>query len=129
MVVFFVWLCSSVFVIPKIEIGFDQELSMPKDSFVLKYFQHLKKYLSMGPPTYFVLKGSGPNLSHTADQNMICGGLYCNSDSLSTRIYLASQIPEDTYIARPANSWIDDYFDWSQTTNTMGEKCEFCHEF
>jgi len=39
MIGFFGWLCSSIAVIPHIEIGLDQELSMPEDSFVLKYFQ------------------------------------------------------------------------------------------
>ena len=38
-IIFFGWLCSSLAVIPKIEIGLDQEVSMPEDSFVLKYFK------------------------------------------------------------------------------------------
>ncbi|KAG5682988.1 hypothetical protein PVAND_012302 [Polypedilum vanderplanki] len=113
MVVFYGWLCSSIAVAPHIDIGLDQELSMPKDSFVLKYFQYLQSYLSVGPPTYFVLK-NGLNFSNTQDQNLICGGLYCNSDSLYTQIYSSSKLPETTFIARPASSWIDDYFDWSQ---------------
>ena len=39
MVIFFGWLCTSIAVLPHIEIGLDQKLSMPDDSFVLKYFQ------------------------------------------------------------------------------------------
>lgn len=39
MIVFFGWICSSIAVVPHIEIGLDQELSMPEDSFVLKYFK------------------------------------------------------------------------------------------
>lgn len=39
MLVFFGWICSSIAVVPHIEIGLDQELSMPEDSFVLKYFK------------------------------------------------------------------------------------------
>lgn len=113
MILFFGWLCVSVSIVPRIEIGLDQELSMPKDSFVLKYFQHLKKYLSIGPPTYFVLAGK-LNISNTHDQNLICGGKGCSSNSLSTQIYIASKMPEISYIARPASSWIDDYFDWSK---------------
>ena len=112
MIVFFGWLCSSIAVAPHIEIGLDQELSMPEDSFVLKYFRYLNSFLSIGPPTYFVLKG-GLNFSNTSDQNLVCGGLYCNSDSLSTQLYISSKLPETTYIARPASSWIDDFFDWS----------------
>lgn len=112
MIIFYGWLCSSVAVLPHIELGLDQELSMPEDSFVLKYFIFLKDYLSIGPPMYFVVKG-GLNYSQTATQNMICGGQYCNVDSLITQVYSASKSPNFTYIARPSSSWIDDYFDWS----------------
>lgn len=52
MVVFFGWLCSSIAVAPHISIGLEQELSMPQDSFVLKYFKYLQSYLSIGPPVY-----------------------------------------------------------------------------
>lgn len=41
-IVFFAWICSSVAVVPHIDIGLNQDLSMPEDSFVLKYFQFLK---------------------------------------------------------------------------------------
>uniref|UniRef100_A0A1B0DFE1 Uncharacterized protein n=1 Tax=Phlebotomus papatasi TaxID=29031 RepID=A0A1B0DFE1_PHLPP len=112
MIIFFGWLCASISVAPHIDVGLDQELSMPEDSFVLNYFKFLQQYLSIGPLMYFVLK-SGLNFSDTAHQNLICGGQYCNIDSMSTQIYIASKTPESSYIARPASSWIDDYFDWS----------------
>ncbi|XP_030752069.1 NPC intracellular cholesterol transporter 1 isoform X3 [Sitophilus oryzae] len=112
MIVFFGWLCSSIAVVPSIEIGLDQELSMPEDSFVLKYFKFLKDYLSIGPPVYFVVK-SGLNYSNYNDQNLICGGQYCDIDSLITQVFVASKTPETTFIAKPSNSWLDDYFDWS----------------
>lgn len=38
-VVFMFWLCSSVAMVPHIEIGLEEELSMPDDSYVLKYFE------------------------------------------------------------------------------------------
>ncbi|KAL9927064.1 Niemann-Pick type C-1a isoform 3-T3 [Glossina fuscipes fuscipes] len=116
MIVFFGWLCSSIAIAPRIEIGLNQELSMPEDSFVLHYFQSLNRYLSIGPPVYFVLK-SGLNFSESFDQNMVCSGQFCNDDSLITQIYLASRRSNKTYIARPASSWIDDFFDWSQATS------------
>lgn len=37
--VFFGWFCVSVALIPKIEVGLEQELSMPEDSYVLEYFR------------------------------------------------------------------------------------------
>lgn len=116
MIVFFGWLCSSIAVVPRIEIGLDQDLSMPEDSFVLKYFQFLKSYLSIGPPMYFVVK-DGLNYSNYQDQNLICGGQYCDLDSLSTQVYLASKTPETSYVAKPSSSWLDDYFDWSAITS------------
>ncbi|KAH0955249.1 hypothetical protein HN011_012453 [Eciton burchellii] len=112
MIGFFGWLCSSIAVIPHIEIGLDQELSMPEDSFVLKYFQFLNNYLSIGPPMYFVVK-DGLNYSDTKMQNLVCGGQYCNNDSVSTQIFTASKQSNRTYIAKPASSWMDDYIDWS----------------
>ncbi|XP_012153850.1 Niemann-Pick type C-1a isoform X6 [Megachile rotundata] len=113
MIVFFAWLCSSIAVVPHIEIGLDQELSMPEDSFVLKYFKFLNSYLSIGPPMYFVVK-EGLNYSDTRQQNLVCGGQYCNSDSVSTQIFIASKQSNMTYIAKPASSWLDDYIDWTQ---------------
>ena len=36
---FFLWLCASISLFPLVEVGLDQELSMPEDSYVLVYFQ------------------------------------------------------------------------------------------
>ncbi|XP_045537295.1 NPC intracellular cholesterol transporter 1 isoform X3 [Papilio machaon] len=112
MIVFFAWLCSSVAVAPHIEIGLDQELSMPQDSFQLKYFQHLNKYLNIGPPVYFVLM-DGLDFSRRDAQNMVCGTRFCNSDSLSMQLYGAYLSSNETYLAQAPNSWLDDFFDWS----------------
>lgn len=115
MVVFFGWFCSSIAIAPHTDVGLDQELSMPEDSYVLKYFQFIKKYLSIGPPVYFIV--SGLNYSSTKHQNLICGGQYCNDDSLSTQLFIASKNPNYSYIARPASSWLDDYFDWASSSS------------
>ncbi|XP_053681579.1 NPC intracellular cholesterol transporter 1 homolog 1b [Sabethes cyaneus] len=109
---FFLILSSlSLMVVPNVEPGLDQQLSMPKDSHLVKYFQFMADLLWMGPPVYFVLK---PALNYTDinDQNVVCGGVLCDSDSVQTKLYLASLYPEITRIARPASSWLDDYIDW-----------------
>jgi len=36
---FLLWLCASISLFPLTEVGLDQELSMPEDSYVLVYFQ------------------------------------------------------------------------------------------
>jgi len=112
MLLFLLWLCASISLFPLTEVGLDQELSMPEDSFVLVYFQYMKDLLSMGPPVYFVVK-AGLNYSDWDTQNLICGGQGCNHDSLSTYLFRAHLSPESTYLARPASSWLDDYFDWT----------------
>ena len=38
-VAFMFWVCTSVAMVPHIEIGLEEELSMPDDSYVLKYFE------------------------------------------------------------------------------------------
>ena len=43
-VLFFGWFCSSMAVMPSVEVGLDQEITMPDESFVLKYFEFLKVY-------------------------------------------------------------------------------------
>ncbi|XP_026319568.1 NPC intracellular cholesterol transporter 1, partial [Hyposmocoma kahamanoa] len=113
MIIFFAWLCSSVAVAPHIEVGLDQELSMPQDSFQLKYFQYLNKYLNIGPPVYFVVT-DGLNYSDTNTQNMVCGTRFCNPDSVAMQLYAAYKSSNETYIAQPANSWLDDFFDWAE---------------
>ncbi|XP_050677149.1 NPC intracellular cholesterol transporter 1 isoform X3 [Leptidea sinapis] len=112
MIIFFAWLCSSVAVAPHIEIGLDQELSMPQDSFQLKYFQHLKLYLNIGAPVYFVVT-EGLNYNETSAQNLVCGTRFCSPDSVANQLYAAYRTPEVTYLAQPPNSWLDDYFDWT----------------
>ncbi|KAK7086013.1 NPC intracellular cholesterol transporter 1 [Halocaridina rubra] len=119
---FFGWLCASISVLPKIEVGLEQELSMPKDSYMLKYFQYLQEYLSVGPPVYFVLPG-GTDFQNLSQQNDICGTVDCNTDSLSTQIYFASVLANRSYIAQPASSWLDDYMDWSMYNGDGGFPC------
>ncbi|XP_030379061.1 NPC intracellular cholesterol transporter 1 homolog 1b [Scaptodrosophila lebanonensis] len=103
--------CLSLMVCPSIEPGLDQELSMPKDSHVVKYFQYMDDLLAMGAPVYWVLK-PGLDYAQPEQQNIICGGVECNDDSLSVQLYTQSRYPEITSLARSASSWIDDYIDW-----------------
>lgn len=111
---FSIWLCTSLVVLPRLEIGLDQEITMPDNSHVLKYFGHLKSYLSVGPPVYFVLNSTNLDLAEKSVQDKICGGQGCNPDSLQSQIKLWSKEPKITYIGSPAQSWIDDYFGWSK---------------
>lgn len=55
--------------------------------------------LGMGPPLYWVLSTKLP-LHKIPNQNLICGGQRCNSDSVLTKLYLASTSSE-MYVANP----------------------------
>lgn len=100
LVVFFGWLCTSIAVAPKIEVGLDQDLSVPEDSHVLKYFHAMYDYLSVGPPVYFVVKDTGLDYSDPDIQNQLRAGDY--PFSLVSKIFAASRISNRTFIAKPS---------------------------
>jgi len=95
----------------KVQIGLDQKLSMPEDSYVLRYFSSMEQYLSAGSPVYFVVE-DGFNYTSYDRQNMICGGAGCPETTLLNQIYQATRQPNNSYLAYPPSSWMDDYFDW-----------------
>ncbi|KAL7387442.1 hypothetical protein ABVT39_023534 [Epinephelus coioides] len=110
-------LSFSIAVVNKVEIGLDQKLSMPDDSYVLDYFKNLSMYLHTGAPVYFVVE-DGLNYSTPEGQNVLCGGVGCNNDSLVQQVYSASLISNYTTIAFTPSSWLDDYFDWVKPQST-----------
>ena len=109
--------CLSLSIVHRIPIGLDQKLSMPKDSYVLDYFHGLENYLCVGPPVYFVVNENAINYTHIDEQNLLCGTSGCSSTSLLGQIGQALRQPEHNYLAQPPSSWLDDYFDWLQSTN------------
>ncbi|KAI6075072.1 Niemann-Pick C1 protein [Aix galericulata] len=122
-------LSFSTAVMHNVEIGLDQSLSMPHDSYLMDYLSQLNKYLHTGPPVYFVLE-EGHNYTSLEGQNMVCGGMGCNNDSLVQQIFSAAEISSYTRIGYAPSSWIDDYFDWvkpqsscCRVYNTTGQFC------
>lgn len=77
------------------------------------YFSSLAEYLEVGPPVYFVVasNASSPSLSvpYIQDQISAMG----SSSSLVSQIFSASKISNESFIAKPASSWLDDYIDWA----------------
>uniref|UniRef100_A0A8C2XCL0 Niemann-Pick disease, type C1 n=1 Tax=Cyclopterus lumpus TaxID=8103 RepID=A0A8C2XCL0_CYCLU len=113
-----------------LEIGLDQKLSMPDDSYVLEYFKNLSMYLHTGAPVYFVVE-DGHNYSSPEGQNAVCGGVGCNNDSLVQQVYGASLISDYTTVAFTPSSWLDDYFDWvkpqSSCCRYLNASGDFCN--
>ncbi|XP_030646365.1 NPC1-like intracellular cholesterol transporter 1 [Chanos chanos] len=118
MLLFIFMFCSSIFLLFHVKVGLDQELAMPKDSYMLDYFQYLYKYFEVGVPTYFVTT-KGFNFTSVNGTNAVCSSVGCDQFSLTQMIRYATEYPERSYLAIPASSWIDDFIDWLNP----GSKC------
>ncbi|XP_020839715.1 NPC1-like intracellular cholesterol transporter 1 [Phascolarctos cinereus] len=101
----------SLYYMCQIEVGLDQELSLPQDSYLLDYFLFLNRYFEVGVPVYFVTT-SGYNFSSLDGMNAICSSSGCDPYSLTQKIQYATEFPEESYLAIPASSWVDDFIDW-----------------
>ncbi|XP_068461309.1 NPC1-like intracellular cholesterol transporter 1 [Clinocottus analis] len=111
MVVFIFMFSGSVFLMFNVTVGLDQELAMPQGSYMLDYFQYLYKYFEVGVPVYFVTK-KGFNFTNVEGMNAVCSSVGCDQFSLTQKIQYATNHPELSYLAIPANSWVDDFIDW-----------------
>ncbi|CAF1589955.1 unnamed protein product [Adineta ricciae] len=109
--VFFTWLASSIALIPYVKIGLEQNIAMPKDSYMNDYFTSLKQYFAVGPPVYFIIK-PGINYARLNASNMICSSAGCSSQSIANQLGIASLSPSETRIAQIGTTWLDDYYDW-----------------
>uniref|UniRef100_A0A3Q2QIV7 NPC1 like intracellular cholesterol transporter 1 n=1 Tax=Fundulus heteroclitus TaxID=8078 RepID=A0A3Q2QIV7_FUNHE len=110
MLVFIFMLCASLFLMLNVKVGLDQELAMPQGSYMLDYFHYLYKYFEVGVPVYFVTK-KGYNFNTVEGMNGVCSSVGCDQFSMTQKIR--------SYMAIPANSWVDDFIDWLNP----GSKC------
>ncbi|WOL10757.1 Niemann-Pick C1 protein-like [Canna indica] len=102
---------TSIALCTRIQPGLEQQIVLPRDSYLQSYFDDLATYLRVGPPLYFVLKNFNYS-SNSGDTNQICSINQCNSNSLLNEIAKASLTPASSYIAKPAASWLDDFLIW-----------------
>ena len=117
--------CYSCAVVHMVDIGLDQKLSMPLDSYVLDYFNSLFQYLAVGAPVYFVIP-EGFDYSNITNQRKIAGGIGSDKQSFVTHLKLVSEQPEHYHLAPGSPmSWIDDYLIWSERDS---ECCGFSNE-
>ncbi|XP_033015105.1 NPC1-like intracellular cholesterol transporter 1 [Lacerta agilis] len=111
MLLFIFMFCAGIFLMLHVEVGLNQELAMPTDSYMLRYFQYLNTYFMVGAPTYFVTT-PGYNFSSVAGMNGVCSSSGCDDNSLTQKIQSAVAFPNVSYLAIPASSWVDDFIDW-----------------
>ncbi|XP_001379744.3 NPC1-like intracellular cholesterol transporter 1 [Monodelphis domestica] len=107
---------GSLYLMCHINVGLDQELALPEDSYLLDYFHFLNRYFEVGVPTYFVTT-SGFNFSSLDGMNSICSSSGCDTYSLTQKIQYATEFPKESYLAIPASSWVDDFIDWLTPTS------------
>jgi len=102
-VVFLGWLCASIAMAPKIDVGLEQDISMPgmkqnqcstlpspciDDSYVLTYFDFMKLYLSVGPNFYITMNTTNLQFDYSDEllQNRIAGSYGTDPDSLQSQV-------------------------------------------
>jgi Niemann-Pick C1 protein len=117
--VFFGIFTAGLALFPSVELGLDQRIAIPSDSYLIPYFNDLYDYLDVGPPVYFVTKEL--NVTERKPQKELCGRFStCDQESLANIIEAERKRPEVSHLAASAANWLDDYFLW---LNPQNEKC------
>ncbi|KAG5654479.1 hypothetical protein H0H81_001978 [Sphagnurus paluster] len=102
---------ASVISMQHIELGLDQRLALPSDSYLVDYFDNLDAYLDVGPPVYFVSRNI--DVTERAGQQALCGRFTtCQDFSVANMLEAERKRPESSFISEPSASWIDDFFGW-----------------
>lgn len=102
---------ASVISIQHIELGLDQRLAIPSESYLVSYFDNLDMYLDVGPPVYFVSRNL--DVTQRPAQQALCGRFTtCKDFSVANLLEAERKRPESSFISEPTASWIDNFFSW-----------------
>lgn len=120
--------------LPTIELGLDQRIAVPSDSYLVQYFDDLYDYFNSGPPVYFVVRDA--DVTDRDTQQALCGRFStCDEFSLANIVEQERKRPEVSYIQDPPAIWIDDFFQWLNPSldqcclirsSSVGNATEFC---
>lgn len=117
---------------PQVELGLDQRIALPQDSYLIPYFDALETKLEVGPPLYFVVRGKAMEdkleLSRLENQLNLCGRfLDCKETSVGRILEMEYQRGKtqnknelSSTIASPSSVWIDDFV---MHLNNVGRPC------
>jgi Niemann-Pick C1 protein len=110
-VVFFGMFAAALALLPGMQLGLDQRIAIPNDSYLIQYFNDLDRYFVSGPPVYFVAQDV--NVTKLAGQQALCGRFStCQDFSMANILEQERKRSAVSYIAEPAASWIDDFIHW-----------------
>ena len=100
----------------RVKLGLEQQVALPQDSYLQKYFADETKYLHIGPPAYLVVKEF--DYREVEQQNKVCsvskGDEGCHDNSLANVIAQQRLVSNSSYIKTSVSSWLDDYLTWMQ---------------
>ena len=125
---FFVTLfAAGIALVPQVQLGLDQRIAIPEDSYMIQYFNDLYDYFGSGPPVYFVTRNV--NVTAREHQRQLCGGFTsCEEYSLAYILEQESKRPNVSYINSATANWFDDFFYWLNPSSDCckdenGETC------
>lgn len=118
-VLFLGFLCFSIAMSPEVDVGLDQRVALPRDSYLQDYFNALDDYLQVGSPFYIVINGEEQHVDvndHTFLQKVCSIPTFgCQKNSLSDRV---SNTP---YVAPGVSSWVDDFLSYAYCMYSANE--------
>ena len=110
-VLFFGIFAAALALLPGMQLGLDQRIAIPNDSYLIQYFNDLDRYFVSGPPVYFVSQDI--NVTTLEGQQKLCGRFStCDEFSMANVLEQERKRQDVSYIADPASSWIDDFLHW-----------------
>ncbi|KLO15877.1 multidrug efflux transporter AcrB transmembrane domain-containing protein [Schizopora paradoxa] len=102
---------GSIISMQHIQLGLDQRLALPAESYLIPYFDALDSFLDVGPPVYFV--SSGVNVTSRDEQRHLCGRFTtCDPFSLANVLEMERKREDVSFISQPTASWVDDFLNW-----------------
>jgi len=110
------FVCSAIS-IQHIELGLEQRLALPSESYLIPWFDSVDAYLEIGPPVYFVARDA--DVTERLTQQDLCGRFTtCQDFSVANVLEAERKIPESSFISDPTASWIDDFLSWLNPTQS-----------
>lgn len=121
-VVFLGFFAAGIALIPEMALGLDQRIAIPRNSYLIDYFNDLDKYFNTGPPVYFVTRDV--NATERKHQKELCGGFStCDAFSLASVLEQESKRSNISYITGSTASWLDDFFYWLKPALESQDNC------